>query len=179
MQLVQDHYARLHQQPPADIDVQNAWLLYNTGSDRALYPNLMRLGGRTDLTFAQREMVQQIWADWSVRRAGDALENGTTARAVDILDAARLAFPNNLAVRKAVAGGYARLGRGKEALAIFKTIPMQDASSGDFQGAIGAALAANDRNQAELWLRQALERYPRDPEIMIAGRAVRAGPRRQ
>ena len=25
---------------------------------------------------------------------------------------------------------------------------------------------ANDQNQAELWLRQALERFPRDPEIL-------------
>lgn len=165
--LVEDHYAKLHQQPPADIEVQNAWLLYNTGSDRQLYPALMRLGGRTGLTYAQRETVENIWANWSVRRAQAALDNGNYRRAVDILDAARLAFPNNLAVRKAVAGGYAELGRGKEALALFKTIPMQDASAGDFQAAIGAALAAGDRNQAELWLRQAMERYPRDPEIIM------------
>ncbi len=166
MKLVEDHYARLRQQPPAGIDVQNAWLLYNTGDDRALYPNLMRLGGRNDLSVAQREMVQDIWANWSVRRAAIALDNGNYRRAMDILDAARLAFPNNLAVRKAVAGGYARLGRGKEALALFKTIPMQDATSGDFQGAVGAALAANDKTQAEIWLRQALDRYPRDPAIL-------------
>ncbi len=43
---------------------------------------------------------------------------------------------------------------------------MQDASAGDFQGAIGAALAANDKGQAEQWLRQALERFPRDPSIL-------------
>jgi hypothetical protein len=30
----------------------------------------MRIGGRTDLTVAQRETVQNIWANWSVRRAG-------------------------------------------------------------------------------------------------------------
>ena len=166
MKLVQDHYARLHRQPPPDMDVQNAWLLYNTGDDRALYPALMRLGGRADLTLGQRRTVQDIWANWSVRRASIALDNGNYRRAIDILDAARLAFPNNLAVQKSVAGGYARLGRGKEALAIFKAIPMQDASSGDFQGAIGAALAANDKTQAEIWLRQALERYPRDPAIL-------------
>ncbi len=166
MKLVEDHYARLHRQPPAGIDIENAWLLYNLGDDRALYPSLMRLGGRADLTLAQREQVQDIWANWSVRRAAMALDNGNYRRAIDILDAARLAFPNNLAVQKAVAGGYARLGRGKEALAIFKAIPMQDASSGDFQGAIGSALAANDKTQAEIWLRQALDRYPRDPAIL-------------
>jgi tetratricopeptide (TPR) repeat protein len=166
LKAVQEHYAKLHQQPPADVDIQNAWLLYNTGDDRGLYPALMRIGGRSDLSLAQREMVENIWANWSVRRAGEAFDDGSYHRAIDILDAARMAFPNNLAVRKAVAGGYVRVGRAKEALALFKTVPMQGATSGDFQGAVGAALAANDRTQAEIWLRQALDRYPRDPAIL-------------
>ena len=94
------------------------------------------------------------------------MENGNVERAVEILDAASQAFPDNLAVRKAVAGGYAQAGRAKESLALYKTIPMQDATAGDFQGAIGAALAANDRNQAELWLRRAMEQFPHDPAIL-------------
>src|ERR1035438_3917905 len=122
----------------------------------------MRLGGRSDMTAAQRESVQDIWANWSVRRAGAAMDNGNLQRAVDILDAAAQAFPDNLIVRKAVAGGYVQVGRAKESLALYKTVPLQDATAGDFQGAIGAALAANDRNQAEIWLRQALQRFPRD-----------------
>jgi len=166
MNRVQAHYARLKTLPPPSVDIQNAWLLYNTGDDRALYPALMRLGGRSDLTVVQRETVQNIWANWSVQRAAAAMANGNVRRAVDILDAAAQAFPDNLTVRKAVAGGYARVGRAKESLALYKTIPMQDASSGDFQGAIGAALQANDRTQAELWLRQALERFGRDPAIL-------------
>jgi len=163
---VQAHYRDTKTLPPPNVDVQSAWLLYNTGNDRALYPTLMRLGGRKDLTVAQREAVQEIWANWSVRRAGAAMDNGNVTRAVEILDAAGQAFPDNLAVRKAVAGGYVRVGRAKESLALFKTIPMQDATSGDFQGAIGAALAANDRAEAEIWLRQALDRYPRSPAIL-------------
>ncbi len=166
MNRVQAHYARTKTLPPPAVDVQNAWLLYNTSNDRALYPALMRLGSRNDLTVAERETVQDIWANWSVRRAAAAMDNGDPRRAVDILDAASQAFPDNLTVRKAVAGGYARVGRAKEALALYKTVPMQDASSGDFQGAIGAALAANDRTQAELWLRQALDRFTRDPAIL-------------
>ena len=166
MNRVQAHYAKLKMQPPANIDIQNSWLLYNTGDDRALYPALMRLGSRSDLTVAQRETVQEIWANWSVRRAAAAMDNGNLRRAVDILDAASQAFPDNLTVRKAVAGGFARVGRAKESLALYKSVPMQDASSGDFQGAVGAALQANDRTQAELWLRQALERFPSDPAIL-------------
>ena len=52
MNRVQAYYAKLKEQPPANIDIQNAWLLYNIGNDRALYPALMRIGGRTDLTVA-------------------------------------------------------------------------------------------------------------------------------
>ncbi|MGD0346311.1 MAG: cellulose synthase subunit BcsC-related outer membrane protein [Terracidiphilus sp.] len=166
MSRVQAYYAKSKQLLPPNIEIQNAWLLYNIGNDRALYADLMRIGGRTDLTVAQRETVQDIWANWSVRRAGMAMDNGNVQRAVDILEAASLAFPHNLTVRKAVAGGFARVGRTKEALALFKTIPMQDASAGDFEGAIGAALAANDKNQAELWLRQALDRFGTDPAIL-------------
>jgi tetratricopeptide (TPR) repeat protein len=166
MARVEQHYAKLKQPAPGALEVQNAWLLYNTGNDRSLYPSLMKLGGRKDLTDTQRRTVQEIWAAWSVRRATAAMENGNYRRAVDILDAAFQAFPDNVAVRKAVAGGYARVGRAKEALAIFKTVPLQDASSGDFQGAVGAALSANDKTQAELWLRQALVRYPNDPAIL-------------
>ncbi len=166
MNRVQAHYIKLKTLPPPNVDVENAWLLYNTGNDRALYLSLMRIGGRNDLTAAQRETVQNIWANWSVRRAAAAMDNGDVRRAVDILDAANQAFPDNLAVRKAVAGGYARIGRSREALKLFKTLPMQDASSGDFQGAIGAALAANDKTQAEVWLRQALDRFTNDAAVL-------------
>ena len=166
MNRVQAHYAKLHLTMPAAIEIQNAWLLFNTKNDRLLYPELMRLGSRADLTTTQRETIQDIWANWSVRRAAAAMDNGNFQRAVDILDAASQAFPDNLTVRKAVAGGYVQVGRSKESLALYKTIPMQDATAGDFQGAIGAALAANDKNQAELWLRQALERFPRDASIL-------------
>jgi tetratricopeptide (TPR) repeat protein len=166
MNRVQAHYARLKMQPPPNVDVQNAWLLYNTGDDRALYQALMRMGGRNDLTVEQRETVQTIWSNWSVRRAAAAMDNGNPRRAVEILEAASQAFPDNLTVRKAVAGGFARVGRAKEALTLYRSVPMQDASVGDYQGAIGAALQANDKNQAELWLRQALERYSSDPSIL-------------
>ena len=166
MNRVQAYYAKLKTPPPANVDIQHAWLLYNIGNDRDLYGVLMRIGGRGDLSLAQREAVQDIWADWSVRRAGEAMDKGSIGRAVDILDAASQAFPDNMTVRKAVAGGYASVGRAKEALKLYKTIPMQDASVGDYQGAISAALAAGDRTQAEDWLRHALELYGRDPAIL-------------
>jgi tetratricopeptide (TPR) repeat protein len=166
MNRVEAHYNATKELPPANIEVQNAWLLYNTKNDRLLFSALMRLGSRKDLTIAQRETVQTIWASWSVRRAGIAMDNGNPQRAVEILEAAAMAFPDNLSVRKAVAGGYVQVGRARDALALFKSVPMQDASAGDFRGAVGAALAANDKAQAEIWLRQALDRFPRDAGIL-------------
>jgi tetratricopeptide (TPR) repeat protein len=163
---VQAYYARLKTPAPANIEIQNAWLLYNTKNDRALYPELMRLGSRRDLTALQRETVQTIWANWSVRRAGVAIDNNDSERAVEILEAASLAFPENMTVRKVLAGGYLKTGEIKEALAIYKAVPMQDASAADFQGAISAALAASDKAQAEIWLRQALDRFPADGGIL-------------
>jgi tetratricopeptide (TPR) repeat protein len=160
------YFAKLKQPPPPVIDIQNALLLYSIGNDRALYPALMRIGGRTDLTSAQRESVQEIWAEWSVRRAAEAFANGNVSHALDILDAASLAFPNNLNVRRAVAGGYEQVGRAKEAFALYKSVPMQDASPADFEGAVDAALAQNDKAQAEAWVHQALDRFPRDPIVL-------------
>jgi len=165
---VQKHYAAIQQAPPADVEIQGAYLLYNTFNDRELYQALMRLGARQDLTNVQRETIQGLWANWSVRRSATAFDASNTARAIDILDAAAQAFPDNMNVRKAVAGGYLRAGKTKEALAIFKSVDFQDATASDFQGAIGAALAANDKAQAELWLRQALDRYPRDAAILAS-----------
>jgi tetratricopeptide (TPR) repeat protein len=166
MNRVQAYYAQTKTVPPANIEIQNAWLLYNTRNDRALYQTLMHLGGRQDLTVGQRETVQTIWANWSVRRAGAAIDNNDNKRAVDILEAASLAFPDNMQVRKVLAGGYLRTGKSREAVAIYRSTGMQDASAADFQGAIGAALAANDKAQAEAWLHEALDHFPNDAGIL-------------
>lgn len=166
MNRLQRHYAQLRELPPAGLSIQNAWLLYNTKSDRALYSALMQLGGRTDLTPAQRETVQTIWANWAVRRAGAALDNNQNDRAVQILEAANSAFPDNAQVRMVLAGGYLRVGRAREALAIYKSVSLDNATATDLQGAIGAALAATDRPQAEIWLREALQCYPSNAGIL-------------
>ena len=69
-------------------------------------------------------------------------------------------------MRLAVAGAYARVGRSQEAVVLFKSLNMNDASAGDFQGAICAAISAADMAQAEAWLRIALAKYPNDPIIL-------------
>jgi predicted Zn-dependent protease len=163
---VQQRYAQQHTVAPADIDIQNAWLLYNGSNDVGLYRQLLVLGGRTDLTDDQRRTVQTIWANWAVRRANQASAANNPKRALAILNAAAKAFPDNPGVIRALAGGYLRAGLPKEAVAIFKSQDMTTGSASDYKAAVGAALAANDNKDAEVWLRYGLNQYPKDGQML-------------
>jgi cellulose synthase operon protein C len=163
---VQDFYLLHPGVVPADLALQHAWLLYNIKNDVALYPVLMQLDARQDLTTEQRRQVQSIWANWAIRRAADDIDNGQAPQAIQILQAAMQDYPDNLSVRFAAAGAYLRIGRALDALAIYKASPMANAGSGDYQGAVGAALAARDMAQAEIWLRVALNRFPNDSKVL-------------
>jgi tetratricopeptide (TPR) repeat protein len=166
MNRLQAHYVKLRIEPPASVEIQNALLLLNAGNDRGLYPALLKLGGRPSLTPAQRDAVQEIWAKWAVRRATADLGSGSARRAIDILEAAAQAFSGNLTVRKAIAAAYTQVGRAGEAMAIYKTIPVDNLTASDFQDAVNAAFEAGELNQAGLWLRQALQRFPQDAAIL-------------
>ncbi len=163
---VQQRYAQQHTVPPADIDIQNAWLLFNGNNDTGLYRQLLVLGTRPDLTDDQRRTVQMIWASWAVRRANQASVRGDTKRPLLILNAAATAFPDNPGVIRALAGGYLRAGQAKQAVLIFKSQDMTSGSASDYKAAVGAALAANDTRNAELWLRYGLNQYPRDGQML-------------
>jgi hypothetical protein len=175
MNKVENYYLLRRSLPPAGMEVQSAWLRYNTGNDHALYSILRGLDNRRDLTSEQREQVQTIWANWSMRRAQTAMDDGNPQLGLEILDAAAQNYPDNMSIRRAIAGGYLKVGRVGDSLAAFKAIPMQDAGSGDYQGAIGAALTAGDLVQAEAWLRIALGRFPADAGVLaVAARFEQA-----
>ena len=108
---VEEFYALRRSTAPAASELQHAWLLFNIGNDASLYPVLTRLDARSDLSAAQREQLENLWANWAVRRATAAMDAGNMARGVEILEAASEQYPNNLTVRRAVAGAYARVGR--------------------------------------------------------------------
>jgi tetratricopeptide (TPR) repeat protein len=166
---VQQHYAMQHAVAPADIDIQNAYLLFNGSNDTGLYRQLMILGGRQDLTDEQRRTVQTIWSLWAARRANAAAAAGNNKRALAILNAAARAFPENPGVLKALASGYARAGEAKEAVRIFKAQDMTTASAADYRAAVGAAVAAGDMKSAEVWLRFGLDQYPKDAQMLVLG----------
>ena len=166
---VQQHYAARHAAAPSDVDIQDAWLLFNGANDAGLYRQLMLLGGRQDLTDEQRRTVQTIWTNWAVRRSNQDAAAGDSKRSLAILNAAAKAFPENPGVLRALASGYARGGLPKQAVAIFKAQDMSAATAIDYKAAVGAALAANDPKSAETWLRFGLEAYPRDAQMLLLG----------
>ncbi|AFL87742.1 Cellulose synthase operon protein C C-terminus (BCSC_C) [Terriglobus roseus DSM 18391] len=163
---VQQRYIAQHATPPADIDIQNAYLLFNGQNDTGLYRQLLVLGSRPDLSDEQRRTVQTIWAMWAVRRSNQAAAAGNEKRALAILNATAKAFPDNPGVVKALASGYLRAGLPKQAVAIFKSQDMTTGSAADYKAAVGAGLAANDMKDAETWLRYGLNQYPRDGQML-------------
>jgi predicted Zn-dependent protease len=163
----EQHYADEHVIPPADMEVQTAWLLYNSHADAALYQQLMMVGGRTDLSDTQRLTLQTVWVNFAVRRANEFSARGDYNRAVAILKATEKTFPGNRTVINALAGGYAGAGMPKEAVAIFRAEDLTHAEAADYKAAVGAALAANDMKDAETWLRYGLDLYPRDPQMLV------------
>ena len=165
----EEDFAAQHAIPPAKLEIENAWLLYNGMDDAGLYHQLMGLGARTDLTEAERTNVQTIWANWAVRRASQAAAAGNSPRAQAILNAAAQSFPDNPAVLRELASGYAQAGQPQQAVLIYKAQNMTAASSADYQTAVSAALAAGDNKDAEIWLRYGLAKYPADPQILLLG----------
>ncbi len=169
MNRVQQHYAVQHASAPADVDIQDAWLLFNGNNDAGLYRQLMLLGGRQDLNDEQRRTVQTIWTNWAVRRANQTAATGNIRRSLAILNAAAKSFPDNPGVLRALASGYARAGLPKQAVLIFKAQDMTSATASDYKAAVGAALSAGDIKSAETWLRYGLDAYPKDAEMLNLG----------
>ncbi len=165
---IQQRYRAKNMEPPAGVEIQDAWVLYNTGSNRDLYGTLMNLGDRTDLNASQRRTVQKIWTVWAVKRAGRDAEMGDTHKALAILHAVQRSFPGNPMVIKALAGGYLQAGEPKYAVRLYRSIDQSDTSAGDYGAMVGAALAAQNRKQAEVWLREGLQKYPRSPKVLAA-----------
>jgi len=166
MRLVVYRYQQKNGTAPADFSIQYCYLLLNAGDDQSLYAQLMKLGARQDLTEEQRTHVQTVWADWSVRRATVAAKAGNNHRALQILDAANHAFPENADVQKALAGGYMQAGQAKRAETIYLQMDWTSATVEDYRGALGASLKARDLKQAAVWLDTALRDYSNDPQIL-------------
>ncbi|HEY1807538.1 MAG TPA: cellulose synthase subunit BcsC-related outer membrane protein [Acidobacteriaceae bacterium] len=165
---VEEVYRSQGKAPPAQVDIQNAWLLLNVRDDRDLYQQLMLMGDRTDMTDDQRREVQTVWASWAQQRAAQAAAAGDHREALAILTAAARAFPGNPEVSKSLAVGYLQATQPRDALAIFQSLDTTNATAADYQSMVGAAIGSQNMKQAETWLRQALEKFPKDAKVLAA-----------
>ena len=151
---------------PADVQIQYGWLLLKAGDDRRLYSVVSKLAKASDLTENQQANRDKLWASWSIRRANSALAGGEQQRAIAILETAAKAFPGDVDVYNTLAGSYLQAGQPKRALAIYASLDLRRASLAQYHGAIGAALAAHDLKQAEVWLQAALNIYDHDAALL-------------
>jgi len=159
-------YASQNTETPTDVQIQYGWVLLKAGDDRKLYPLVSSLANSPEITDEQQVDLNKLLAAWSIRRANAAIAAGDQRRGVAILEAAARAVPGNADVYTALAGAYLKAGQPKRAVAIYFSMDMSRASLQQYQGAIGAALAARDMKQADTWLEAALQQYKDDPSIL-------------
>lgn len=152
---------------PAGMSVEFARWLSGTGDEVHLYPILMALGSRADLSDPQRRTVQQVWAGWAVRQAGEQARAGDLERAKLTLSTATTAFFDNPEALRSLARGYVAIDQPKTAVAMLRTQDLSNATAEDVSVAVSAALAVHDTKAAETWLRSGLLRYRRDANLLL------------
>lgn len=156
---------------PLDVELQLAWVLLDVPqSSGDLYSLLEKTGLRSDLNGQQRKELNRIWTTWVLRSAAAAHDAGDSDRALAILRAGCHRFPHESSLQRALAGALMESGESARALSVYKNWGLRDGNSSDYAGAIGAALSANDKTYASLWLRDALAKYGSDSAILnLAG----------
>ncbi len=168
-------YANGNQPEPLDVRIQYGWALLNSGDKRKLYAVVSTIADSPDMTNQQRADFNRLLSTWSVRRANTASTAGNQRGAIAILETAARAVPGNTGVLNALAGVYLKAGEPKRAVAIYESLNMNGASLAQYEGAIGAALAAGDTKHAATWLQTALNRFQRNPRILqMAGQYEQA-----
>ena len=165
-------YQQRQQPTPFAVDTQFAWLLLNAGDQRQLGATLNRLGQHADLTDPQRQELQNIWAAWSIRRAEADYKSGNGKHALAILQAAQQIYPHETALRRELGTMFVRTGNPAAALELYKTIDWESATVSDYTAGIDAAIAARRSKFADQWLRDGLERFPGDDQLLSQGARI-------
>ncbi len=159
-------YQQKQQPEPVDAEIQHAWLLMQAGQDARLYSMVQAIAATPDLTPQQQKNFHAMWAAWTVRRSQSALAAGDRAGAISMLEMASRAFPQNLDITNALATAYQQSGEPQKAVAIYASLDLSNATPELYQSAVGAALAANDTKDAEVWLELALDHYRENAALL-------------
>lgn len=169
LQLLQEarsRYTAQHRLPPVILDMQTAWTMLAVGVDAPGLEDLLSFDKRrTDLTAKQREAFEEIFSDWTVRRADQAFETKPET-AFSILTDAAQQYPSDRNIHATLASLYLKRHDKQKALEIFQSWGMSGAQAGDYRVAAGAALSAHKFDLADQYIRRGLEQFPHDPELM-------------
>lgn len=181
----EERYILQNKPVPFGFRIQNCYLLLKTGDDAALYSRLLyvtQMSQHADaLTPEEMTELNNLWISFALRRASEEDKAGNDRVALRMLITAHDTYPDSALIKRSLAGFYMNAGDPKRALQLYKEADFADASPGDYQGAIGAALATGDRQDAEKWLRLLVEKQPTDPAVLtLAAKLEKArGNRRQ
>jgi cellulose synthase operon protein C len=168
-------YQNAGEPTPIDLDLQLAWAMVDSGQhDSELQLLLNRTRNRSDLGAGQRRAIDEIWADWSIRRANQAVRSRKPGEAVAILTAAASDLPGDRRIPAALASLYTRQRDWNKALAVYESWKMAGADAADYRTAAGAALSAHKNLLADHFMREGLLLFPNDVELlhMTARQAV-------
>ncbi len=143
------------------------WLLYKARDGEQLLPRLLLLDHENDLNLAEQEQLAQIWIYWSLRRTDRARLLGLYPLAVQMMEPAHAAFPQNARIRGTLAGAYIQNGQPQKTVRMYANKNLRMATPEDARAAIGAAMAAAQEGTAERWMREARVRYPQNPALLV------------
>lgn len=141
------------------IDIQFGWLLYRAHDIVALHRLLVQLARRPDLTVSERLQVRSLYFEGARREAEAAEKAGHPRIARAIVAHLRRKFPGDAAIVRTQAALLVEQGQFGQATDLLKRHGVGK-SLGDYELAIGAALAAHERRQAGIWLTNAQHLYP-------------------
>ena len=159
-------YTGQHKNPPADLEIQLAWTMLAVSLDEpGLSDLLLNAKRQTNLTSKQQDAIEEIYSTWSVRRAERAFD--TQPQLTDeILTDAGHEYPADRNIHSALASMYLKRNEKEKALDVFQTWGMTGAQAGDYRVAAGAALSTHKNDLAEEFMREGLEHFPHDAELM-------------
>ncbi len=166
LQAARSRYTAERKNPPATLDIQLAWTMLAISLDEpGLSDVLLDARRRTDLTSKEHDAIEEIYSTWSVRRADRAFETKPQLTFSILTDAGH-EYPGNRNIHAALASMYLKRHEKEKALEVFQGWGMTGAQAGDYRVAAGAALSAHKNALAEQFMRQGLEHFPHDAELM-------------
>jgi cellulose synthase operon protein C len=166
LQEARARYTAEHKFPPVVLEIQTAWTMLAVSADEpGLTDLLLSDKSRTDLTSKERAAFEEIYSNWSVRRAQRAFEAKPELAFSILVDAGR-EYPSDRNIHAALAALYLQRNDKQKALDTFQSWGMAGAQAGDYRVAAGAALSDHKYELADQYLKQGLEHFPTDPELM-------------